>query len=57
LPIESHALFFEERIEHFLGITDRDVEESLIERYHWLVRFVVILAISIAVLIALLLLR
>jgi hypothetical protein len=56
-PVESHALFFEERIEHFLGITDRDVEESLVERYHWLIRFVIILAISIAVLIASLLLR
>jgi hypothetical protein len=57
LPVEGHALFFEERIEHFLGITDRDVEESLIERYHWLIRFVVILAIGIAVFIASLLLR
>ncbi len=51
LPVESHAFFFEERIEHFLGITDREVEESAWESYGWIVRSIVIVVLAIAVLI------
>ncbi|MBC8875060.1 MAG: hypothetical protein H8E44_37025 [Planctomycetes bacterium] len=57
LPVESDAVFFEKRIEQFLGITDRDVEEGLIERYHGLIKFVIVLAITIAITIASVLLR
>jgi len=57
LPVESHALFFEERIERFLGITDRDVAESSFETYGWAIRFVVALVFAIAAFIGSLVLR
>ena len=57
LPVETHALFFEERIERFLGITDRDVEESLWERYDWIFRLVLAVAFAIAAFIVSLVLR
>ena len=57
LPVENHALFFEERIERFLGITDRDVEASFLESYDWVLRFVIALVFAIAALIASLVLR
>ncbi len=51
LPVESHAFFFEERIEHFLGITDREVEEGTWERYGPFVRLAIALIVAIVVLI------
>jgi hypothetical protein len=57
LPVENHALFFEERIERFLGITDRPVEESFLETYYWVLYFLLTLAFAILALVISLVLR
>ena len=57
LPVETHALFFEEQIERFLGIADREVEEALLERYDWVIRLVIAIVFAVAALVASLVLR
>lgn len=57
LHFENHALFFEERIERFLGITDRPVEESFLETYYGVFYFLLVLALAILTLVISLILR
>lgn len=57
LPVENDALFFEERIERFLGVTDRPVEESFLETYYWVLHFLLALTFAILALVISLILR